>query len=32
MKRLDKDKEWERMLAEAEIRKSNRITKEKRKS
>ena len=31
MKRLDKDKEWERMLAEAEIRKSNRIAKEKRK-
>ena len=31
MKSLDKDKEWERMLAEAEIRKSNRIAKEKRK-
>ena len=29
MKRMDKDKEWERMLAEAEIRRSNRIAKEK---
>ena len=26
---MDKDKEWERMLAEAEIRRSNRIAKEK---
>ena len=31
MKRLVKDKEWEQMLAEAEIRKSNRIAKEKKK-
>ena len=31
MKRLNKNKEWERLLAEAEIRKSNRIAKEKRK-
>ena len=28
---MDKDKEWERLLAEAEIRKSNREAKERKK-